>query len=299
MKTFEFSFSLSAWKPLALAALVVSVLAACTSTTSAPERDSSLNPGQSGSGTRGTADTGNTHTVRPGETMNMIARQYGLSASNIAAWNGIANPNLISVGQVLRLSPPAGGESGVETRPIGNSAPEAVEVKPMGSSGSAAGVTQGGKVPYSDAAWAKAHGGSEPAPAADKPVEAAGTAGNGEWIWPVSGKVTSGFSETANMKGLDLAAKAGDPVLAARGGRVAYAGGGLRGYGKLVIISHDGDYLSAYAHNQNILVKEGDVVKQGQKIAEAGSTDTDKPKLHFEIRKQGRPVDPIKYLPAR
>lgn len=118
------------------------------------------------------------------------------------------------------------------------------------------------------------------------------------WIWPAAGKLIGGFSETQN-KGVDISGQLGDPVLAAAPGRVVYAGEGLRGYGRLVIIKHEQDFLSAYAHNNQLLVKEGDVVKQGQKIAEVGKTDADKPKLHFEIRKHGKPVDPLQYLPER
>ena len=117
-----------------------------------------------------------------------------------------------------------------------------------------------------------------------------------DWGWPVLGKVVAGFSEATN-KGLDIAAKPGDPVIASAPGRVVYSGSGLRGYGKLVIIKHNKTFLSAYAHNRDILVKEGQSVVKGQKIAEVGSTDTDTPKLHFEIRKLGKPVDPARYLP--
>ena len=117
-----------------------------------------------------------------------------------------------------------------------------------------------------------------------------------DWGWPVQGKIIAGFSEASN-KGLDIAGKLGDPVVAAAPGRVVYSGSGLRGYGKLVIIKHNKTYLSAYAHNSVILVKEGQSVVKGQKIAEVGSTDSDRPELHFEIRKLGKPVDPAKYLP--
>ena len=117
-----------------------------------------------------------------------------------------------------------------------------------------------------------------------------------DWGWPVQGKVIAGFSEASN-KGLDIAAKTGDAVIASAPGRVVYSGSGLRGYGKLVIIKHNKTYLSAYAHNSVILVKEGQSVVKGQKIAEVGNTDSDKPMLHFEIRKLGKPVDPAKYLP--
>jgi lipoprotein NlpD len=118
-----------------------------------------------------------------------------------------------------------------------------------------------------------------------------------EWAWPARGKIVAGFSEAANLKGIDIAGAAGQTVAASAGGKVVYAGTGLRGYGKLVIIKHNATYLSAYAHNKEILVKEGQQVARGQKIAEMGSTDADQVKLHFEIRRQGKPVDPLKYLP--
>lgn len=126
---------------------------------------------------------------------------------------------------------------------------------------------------------------------------AAGDAERLEWAWPAKGKIIAGFSETANLKGIDIAGNAGDPVRASAPGRVVYAGTGLRGYGKLIIIKHNATYLSAYAHNREILVKEGQQVTRGQKIAEMGNTDADQVKLHFEIRRLGKPMDPAKYLP--
>jgi lipoprotein NlpD len=118
-----------------------------------------------------------------------------------------------------------------------------------------------------------------------------------DWLWPTSGKIVTGFSDTANLKGIDIAGKAGQPIFASAAGKVVYAGTGLRGYGKLVIVKHNNTYLSAYAHNRDLLVKEGQQVTRGQKIAEMGNTDSDEVKLHFEIRKLGKPVDPLKYLP--
>jgi lipoprotein NlpD len=118
-----------------------------------------------------------------------------------------------------------------------------------------------------------------------------------EWVWPASGKVIAGFSDTANLKGIDIAGKSGQPVVASAAGRVVYAGTGLRGYGKLIIVKHNSTFLSAYAHNRDILVKEGQQVGKGQKISEMGDTDADQVKLHFEIRRLGKPVDPAKFLP--
>jgi lipoprotein NlpD len=131
----------------------------------------------------------------------------------------------------------------------------------------------------------------KPAPAADEDDDKI------EWLWPATGKIVTGFSDTANLKGIDIAGKAGQPVIASAAGKVVYAGTGLRGYGKLVIVKHSNTFLSAYAHNKDLLVKEGQQVTRGQKIAEMGNTDSDEVKLHFEIRKLGKPVDPTKYLP--
>ena len=118
-----------------------------------------------------------------------------------------------------------------------------------------------------------------------------------DWTWPTSGRIVTGFSETSNLKGIDIAGKPGQPVVASAAGKVVYAGSGLRGYGKLIIVKHNNTFLSAYAHNREILVKEGQQVTRGQKIGELGDSDADQPKLHFEIRRLGKPVDPAKYLP--
>jgi lipoprotein NlpD len=118
------------------------------------------------------------------------------------------------------------------------------------------------------------------------------------WMWPARGAVLAAFDEVKN-KGLDIAGALGDPVLAAADGRVVYVGAGLRGYGNLIIVKHNATYLTAYAHNQTLLVKEDQTVRRGQKIAEMGSSDADRVKLHFEVRRQGRPVDPARYLPPR
>jgi lipoprotein NlpD len=147
--------------------------------------------------------------------------------------------------------------------------------------------------PPSSAAPAAA---ASPAPAVAASASA-GDADHLDWAWPAKGKIVSGFSETANLKGIDIAGTAGEAVRASAPGRVVYAGNGLRGYGKLIIIKHNATYLSAYAHNREILVKEGQQVTRGQKIAEMGSTDADQVKLHFEIRRHGKPMDPAKFLP--
>lgn len=248
------------------------------------------------------------YVVKPGDTLNGISRQTGVAVQNIIIWNRLTSPNQITVGQELLIAPP----EGTQVRPV---TPSEVEVRPVTPPGTAP-VTppaataaplkespRGGKVPYTDQAWAQAQGQAAaeapkpetpavPAPEARAPVAA------GDWLWPAEGKVITTFSE-GNGKGIDIAGKPGDPVVASAAGKVVYAGSGLRGYGKLVIIKHDDSFLSAYAHNRQLLVNEGQTVSKGQKIAELGNTDADRYKLHFELRRQGRPVDPLKYLPNR
>jgi lipoprotein NlpD len=210
----------------------------------------------------------------------------------------------------------------VETRPLGAQGPVRAEpaAPPPGAQEPIKSEPQARKLPYSPENVALLQRGeTQPTPAAGPapaptpalapvpaPAPAAAPAGKTdadideedkvEWGWPARGKILAGFSEASN-KGLDIAGKLGDPVIAAAPGRVVYSGSGLRGYGKLVIIKHNKTYLSAYAHNKDVLVKEGQSVVKGQKIAEIGSTDTDAPKLHFEIRKLGKPVDPARFLP--
>ena len=217
------------------------------------------------------------YTVKPGDTLIRIGLDTGQNWRDISRWNTIDNPNQIEVGQVLRVTPPAANES-VVTRPVA-SAPAAVSTP----------------LPAQGASVAK----PAPAPA---PAPAAQPATGGEediaWLWPAQGTPIAGFDEVKN-KGIDIAGKAGDPVLASADGRVVYSGAGLRGYGNLIILKHNNTYLTAYAHNQTLLVKEDQSVSKGQKIAEMGNSDADRVKLHFEIRRQGKPVDPVKYLPAR
>jgi lipoprotein NlpD len=139
-----------------------------------------------------------------------------------------------------------------------------------------------------------------PAVVAAPPPAAGSSPGDDEgldWVWPAKGNLVAQFSENASLKGIDIAGANGDAVLASAPGKVVYAGNGLRGYGKLVIIKHNATYLTAYAHNRDILVKEGQSVTRGQKIAEMGSTDADRVKLHFEIRRLGKPMDPLRFLP--
>ncbi len=252
-----------------------------------------------------------THTVKRGETLVGIALQYGLDYRELAAWNNIVNVNVISSGQLLVLAPPSTPGGSTVTTPLATPGPP-IEARPLANTPNLKVEPRGQKLPYSDKALAQlgaADAGAAPvtpvsappsAPAAPErsPEKAPAAASEDvEWIWPVKGKVLAPFTEAS--KGMDIAGKKGTPVLAAAGGRVVYAGGGLRGYGKLVIIKHNNTWLSAYAHNDAIVVKEQQDVKKGQKIAEMGSSDADQVKLHFEVRRQGKPVDPVRLLPPQ
>lgn len=271
----------------------------------------------------------NVHVVKKGDTMYSIAFNYGLDYRELAELNGIENPSKINIGQEIRLFPegkgalakageesPAGGEP--VTKPV--AAEILVKTSPKAI-----------KLPYSEQAlaqleampdWSKSAqvapvSVAKPAveakpetppvvavPAATLPKsEAAPVAedsGSGDelvWLAPTSGKVIGEYSESANRKGVDIAGKAGQPVYASAAGKVVYSGSGLRGYGKLIIIKHNKTYISAYAHNDKILVKERQQVAKGDKIAEMGNSDSEQVKLHFEIRKFGKPIDPSKLLP--
>ena len=217
-------------------------------------------------------------TVRPGDTLYRIALEAGQSPRDLQAWNKLTNPNLIEVGQVLRVVPPAvtiasapapavaaPTTPGVTTTPV---APGAVASRPLDST------------------------------VASTPAPAPARADDVTFLWPSQGQVIANFDEAKN-KGISIAGRIGDPVVAAADGRVVYAGAGLRGYGNLIILKHNNTFLTAYAHNQALLVREDQAVRQGQKIAEMGSSDADRVKLHFEVRRQGKPVDPLGFLPKR
>jgi lipoprotein NlpD len=277
------------------------------------------------------------YTVKKGDTLFSIGLEYGYDYKEIAQANNIPPPYIIRIGQQLQLKSLDGKEStdaaatGVVTAPLGSGDGNVV-VRPLGSdappsaSSPATGIPvlsepKALRVPYSEQAMLVAPvkptatptpttttsetpktADAKPADAkpADSKTDTAAT-GNDEaleWIWPTNGKVIGTFSDTGSGKGIDIAGSQGQPVLAAAPGKVIYSGSDLRGYGKLVIIKHNKTYLSVYAHNNQILVKEGQQVSRGQKIAEMGNSDTDKVKLHFEIRQQGKSVDPAKYLPG-
>lgn len=260
------------------------------------------------------------YTVKKGDTLYRIALENGQDYRDIAGWNNLTNPDNIKEGQVLRVAPPGSEAAGgaVVSKPIASG--PVVESRPLDKAAAPAVVSVEGvkrepkvnKEPYSDEAYARLGKPGETAvrPPETKPepkpepkpevVPAPAVAVGDEvgWTWPSAGKVLAPFSESGN-RGLDIGGKAGDPVLSAGEGKVVYAGTGLRGYGQLVIVKHNNTFLSAYAHNQKILVKEGQQVGKGQKIAEMGNTDSDVVKLHFEIRRQGKPIDPLSYLPKR
>ncbi len=233
-------------------------------------------------------------TVRPGDTLYRIALESGQSPRDVQTWNNLSNPNLIEVGQVLRVAPPAGsnpvgvapapGAAGVTVAPV---ATAGVVARPLNGTGSAPApaAVPGAVVPAPVPA-------APPAPAPE-PVQAGDEV---NFVWPAQGSVISQFDEAKN-KGVAIAGRVGDAVVAAADGRVVYAGAGLRGYGNLIILKHNNTFLTAYAHNQALLVREDQAVKQGQKIAEMGSSDADRVKLHFEVRRNGKPVDPMGYLP--
>ena len=280
--------SLLPFRPLVVTTLAVALLSACTSsvrvpapvedrsgmvrapqTTSVPVTTTSAEMAKPLPGSENAGKPGY-HTVQRGDTLTRIGLDNGQGWRDLARWNNLTNPDVIEVGQVLRVTPPG---ASVET--------SGVVVRPISPSGNASATAAPPK----------------PEPAAAPPNNALNDEGLG-FIWPANGVLIAGFDEAKN-KGLDIGGKAGDPVIAAADGQVVYAGSGLRGYGNLIILKHNNTFLTAYAHNQALLVKEDQKVRKGQKIAEMGKSDTDRVKLHFEVRRQGKPVDPAKLLPAR
>ncbi|GAB5605626.1 peptidoglycan DD-metalloendopeptidase family protein [Sideroxyarcus sp. TK5] len=238
------------------------------------------------------AETTTMYVVQAGDTLYSIAFQNGLDYMEVAQQNGLKDPTSIQIGQKLRLIVPA--EEVVSDQPVQTVTriPRAGEVKNQ---------PKVGRLLYSEQALAKAQRMQEDEPSAStvaSTTPAPTVVEEGvEWGMPTRGKVIAGYSKGSNRKGVDIAGSKGQPILASASGKVVYSGSGLRGYGKLIIIKHNATYLSAYAHNERLLVKEGQSVRKGQKIAEMGSTDADQVKLHFEIRRMGKPVDPAKYLP--
>jgi len=227
--------------------------------------------------------------VRRGDTLYSIALDNGADYREVAQWNGLDDPTKISIGQVLRVRPPE-DRSAVQVAPARGAG--RVEARPLDSvpqqgrgDGAAKTEPKAVRLPYSRenvAILSKE----------DKP-DAEAIA----FIWPAKGKILAGFAEPRS-KGIDIEGRIGDPVVAAAAGRVTYSGTGIPGLGKLVVIKHDNGFITVYAHNKDILVKEQQSVARGQKIAEIGSTDAERPKLHFQIRKGSAAVDPMRYLPA-
>jgi len=220
--------------------------------------------------------SGGTYVVKPGDTLYQVARANNVDVDSLKRWNNISDPNQLRVGQVLKLSGTAGA-------PAATPSPTPVaEPKPVPL----------GEPETPPPATAPAE---KPAPVPTPPR--ASDASLISWGWPSSGPVTQTFNSTT--KGIDIGGSLGDPVSAAADGKVMYSGNGVRGLGNLIIINHQNGFITAYAHNQTLLVKTGQTVKRGAKIAEVGQSDTTSPRLHFEIRRQGTPVDPLQYLPPR
>lgn len=246
------------------------------------------------------------YVIQKGDTLYSIAFDHGLDYREVAEQNNIDNPAEIQIGQQIKLLPSEDGpgeRTRADSKPAASVAPLVIARKDQ---------PKIGKLPYSEQAVAQIEKMQleSVAPIQTAPVAVvtaptvkplpqdadSGTDDALEWAMPTKGKVIAEYSESGNRKGVDFAGIKGQPVLASEAGKVVYSGSGLRGYGKLVIIKHNKTFLSAYAHNEQILVKEGQSVTKGQKIAEMGSTDADQVKLHFEIRKFGKPVDPAKFL---
>ncbi len=255
------------------------------------------------------------HVVKKGDTLYSIALDYGHDYRELAAWNNLEDPGLIRIDQRLRLFPPDSIGETTTAQPTPLAAPAAT---PVFSEPKAR------KLPYSEQALAQVkmpapNPVAAPVPSSPVAVQPSAKlpparaipspvvpqketpAGDSKmtWEWPAQGRLLYGFGQGSNQKGVGIEGRSGQAVLAAAPGKVVYSGNGLRGYGKLIIIKHNASYLSVYAHNSQILVKEGQTVAKGQKIAEIGDTDSDRIALHFEIRRLGKPIDPLQYLPER
>lgn len=245
------------------------------------------------------------YTVQRGDTLYSIALAFGVDHRDLARWNGIADPATLKVGQALRVTAPAepmvatvtpvtpGGATEVRPLPPADAAPAAPipPAVPPATPPTTAPTTAPTPPPAATPA--------PPPVAAAAPTKPESRPETGlNWQWPAPGKVIESFDDTRN-KGIDIAGSEGAPVHAAADGEVVYVGSAVRGYGNLVIVRHSDEFITAYAHNSKVVVQEKQQVKRGQKIAEIGRSDADRPKLHFEVRHQGKPVDPLKYLPGR
>lgn len=280
---------------LALLTILIGLVAGCSTTTrQAPivERPVSAAPSRPAPAQVEEApkqDERGMYTVRKGDTLLRIALDFGQNYRDLVTWNNLANPDDIKVGQVLRVTQPQGERNAnVQTQPVPMPPPANVPRKTE---------PRADKTPYTDGKVATTTPPATTTPATP-PAPVAADEARLSWMWPSEGRVIATFDDGRN-KGLDIAGKLGQPVVAASAGKVMYAGSGIRGYGNLVIVKHSNSLLSAYAHNRKIVVKEGDNVTKGQVIAEMGDSDADLVKLHFEIRQQGKPVDPTRFLPVR
>lgn len=316
----------SLFTQLFFAGVLISLISGCSTTpNNAPVVDrmiESVNPDPAKSASavnkplaKPVTDIRASYVVKRGDTLFRIALDHGQSYSDIVAWNNLKNPNDIKVDQVLRVAPPDAG-AGVSVQTASVHFGSGIEVRNLSVVNSANNKSGplGDKRPYSEVNLAELQKNEVASVAAvaiagkaetqtqktlEKPApQVAPESDSVDWIWPTEGKVVASFDDAKN-KGLDISGKLGQDVIAAGAGKVMYEGSGIRGYGNLVIIKHTNNLLSAYAHNKVNLVKEGQTINKGQKIAEMGSSDSDAIKLHFEIRQQGKPVDPSKFLPGR
>ncbi len=285
-------------RPVLLIVLAGMILTACGGTRPiVPVSDRSLSMRQPESEMR---------TVLHGDTLYSIAWESGRDYHDLAAWNGLASPYRIEVGQQLRLYPPpkvalstpapiaSVAEKKTDPPPVVRGAKPS---KPTKKTVPARVATKPLKLPKP--VWSAAPKSSKTVRKGKQASHWSGAGAKSGWVWPAKGKVLKNFDENGTGKGLDIGGYKGQPIQAAAAGRVVYQGSGLRGYGQLIILKHNDEYLSAYAHNDRIYVKEGDTVTRGQKIAAMGDSGSDHVMLHFEIRRNGRPVDPLKYLPKR
>ena len=269
----------SGFKLLVIALAMGTLLVGCSSTGSNSARVVDRN---SSAPKRPTVTSGQ-YVVKPGDTLFSIAFRYGWDYKELAARNGIAPPYTIRPGQAIRFSSGAGSSTTVVSGPSSSSRTTVTRRPVTAPAGSSKPATPAGTTSAPVVATV---------PAAERAV--------GGWTWPANGVLIGKFASNGSLnKGIDIAGDLGQPVFAASDGAVVYAGSGLRGYGELIIIKHSDTYVSAYGHNRRLLVREGQQVKAGQSMAEMGSTGTDRVKLHFEIRRQGKPVDPLQFLPRR
>jgi lipoprotein NlpD len=237
--------------------------------------------------------TADYHAVKRGDTLYSIAQEHGVEPGALAQWNGLDDPTRLRVGQQLRVRPPLALAAAPAAAPAESASAQVGTARILGRVDSRPLDTL---PPLPPRAPAKPELARMEAPARVELEKSVAPSGTGQFIWPVKGKVLAEFAEP-RRKGIDIDGRPGDPIVAAAPGHVTYIGSGIPGMGKLVVLKHDNGFITVYAHNRNILVKEKQAVARGQKIAELGSTDSERPKLHFQIRKGAAAVDPLLYLP--